>query len=473
MAMDTGGERPADGGEESSETSDNWYFNLPSGAWERQEEKNRQLRERVHSNLEEDPLRHDPFAARKDERHTGLFGLGKKKEEPEQRTTPGGTFRLVKPGHEDPAELFPSADGDDDWTSEPVIPLRRRPSDTPPPASALDDDGGAGDGDDPDIVSSMRKWVSGGTAGPASPADHAHSRRQGVPEDTPAFEPPPPTVLPLKLHRSESATPGDDDTPARWKEVFSSEAAEPEGLAAMREWAEKGPVLPERHEPLAEIPEEFLKPFEWETDEAAHQNREIPPELLKPFEWEAEPEPRPEADARPQAEAAAPAVFRDWAREDALAAVELSHREPPPGSPPSLYDPADAADSRDDARPDASQPPGEATELAPRGGLLGRMFGRKKQHEAPSATDRDIRFAGRQGDAAEALPALERDTPEDAGWLPVDAAIEAEEPRAPRHWPAETRPIARDDAPSAWRLTTGIGLEALERADDEESPLFE
>ncbi len=63
MTMENEGERPDEGSE--PEDSERWYFDLPSGAWERQEAKNRELRKRVRGNFEEveaEPPVSDPFA---------------------------------------------------------------------------------------------------------------------------------------------------------------------------------------------------------------------------------------------------------------------------------------------------------------------------------------------------------------------------------------------------------------------------
>ncbi len=61
--MENEGERPDEGGE--PEDSERWYFDLPSGAWERQEAKNRELRKRVRGKFEDveaEPPVSDPFA---------------------------------------------------------------------------------------------------------------------------------------------------------------------------------------------------------------------------------------------------------------------------------------------------------------------------------------------------------------------------------------------------------------------------
>ena len=58
------------------ESEDGWYFDLPSGAWERQEEKNRELRERIRGNMTQGSG-HEPFRGRKpraEEPQGGLAG---------------------------------------------------------------------------------------------------------------------------------------------------------------------------------------------------------------------------------------------------------------------------------------------------------------------------------------------------------------------------------------------------------------
>ena len=63
MTMENEGERPDEGSE--PEDSERWYFDLPSGAWERQEAKNRELRKRVRGKFEDveaEPPVSDPFA---------------------------------------------------------------------------------------------------------------------------------------------------------------------------------------------------------------------------------------------------------------------------------------------------------------------------------------------------------------------------------------------------------------------------
>ncbi len=72
MEMDTNEERPPRSDDEEVESDGSWYFDLPSGAWERQEAKNRELREHVRENLNQ-PLQHEPFGGQR-EQHGGASG---------------------------------------------------------------------------------------------------------------------------------------------------------------------------------------------------------------------------------------------------------------------------------------------------------------------------------------------------------------------------------------------------------------
>ncbi|MGH2633570.1 MAG: hypothetical protein ACRDG3_09185, partial [Tepidiformaceae bacterium] len=137
--MDEGESRPEQDGEQFQDETQDWYFDLPSGAWERQEEKNRQLRERVQSNLAEDAPRPDPFVLIRKEPEPkargGRFGFGKKKHEPspeEPRQTLFGSFQLVPgSGTETPGA---ANDDVDEWSTEPDVPLRPRLFAGQPPA---------------------------------------------------------------------------------------------------------------------------------------------------------------------------------------------------------------------------------------------------------------------------------------------------------------------------------------------------
>ena len=63
MTMDQDGHQ-GPGDSESLESEEGWYFDLPNGAWERQEEKNRELRERIRGNITQNAAQ-EPFRGRR------------------------------------------------------------------------------------------------------------------------------------------------------------------------------------------------------------------------------------------------------------------------------------------------------------------------------------------------------------------------------------------------------------------------
>ncbi len=134
MTMDNGEGRPLDEEAADGEDPQGWYFDLPGGAWERQEEKNRTLRQRVLGNLSDDAekAKNDPFARKLPEVDApakgGLFGLGRKKNPADaQRESAGGTWALSRTNEpdEDQPETD-NADEADEWSTE--IPLRLAPA---------------------------------------------------------------------------------------------------------------------------------------------------------------------------------------------------------------------------------------------------------------------------------------------------------------------------------------------------------
>ncbi|MEI2659866.1 MAG: hypothetical protein V9G11_07950 [Bifidobacterium adolescentis] len=131
---------PLDEVEAGNDDPQGWYFNLPGGAWERQEEKNRTLRQRVLGNLTEDEAkaRSDPFGKKpaepeKKEGGRGFFGRRKKEDDSNQRTSAGGTWVLNRGNQPDepdgsvdfaPRSAEIDADDDaDDWSTEPPLKL--------------------------------------------------------------------------------------------------------------------------------------------------------------------------------------------------------------------------------------------------------------------------------------------------------------------------------------------------------------
>ncbi len=344
MTMDTAGERPEEPGQDG-ENPDGWYFDLPSGAWERQEQKNRELRQRLINNIEDKAERESygrPPGSPEPPKKGGLFGLGRRKEEPRTRETSSGTFRLARGGDADLPQVPPRED-EDEWSSESLAPidltLRRQSKEPhePPAAEPIEQqsrwDEIFGHGEEEGGLAAMRGWAAHGTD--ETPREH---RQIGVHGETHAFEEresehdevafdtdepdeaePFATIQPagwsnedeertadeapreegdqrswaeiraerLARHETEARPAGESAT-ARWEQMFnlrpSGEQAEgaeiqPEGLGAMRAWASKPEDEPEPR------PRRILAEDEAEAEDAP---RDIPAELLKPFAWEEE-----------------------------------------------------------------------------------------------------------------------------------------------------------------------------------------
>ena len=313
---------------------------------------------------------------------------------------------------------------DDDVPAEPPLRLRPRTHDDdgkrldwsfgPRGWDESDDPAGVESGPlngDDDSLTAMRAWAERN-----KDADHPHFVTEHRPEAEVAEELPP---LPLRpLHRDEAETPpvnlnaappildGPRDLPlvrrshtepepsrdpsqgaTKWDEFFNlNPGAEPgaegeeapaglsEGLSAMRDWAKTRPEAGKERD----IPEEFLKPFDWETEEdGAPADLTPPDELLKPFDWEAQDDDTEETGYDTPTALAGPAT-----------PVEEGEA-PPAGFAPEAF--------ADDPLEDIFQRPAEAPAPAPqekKGGFMGRLFGRKKKHEPIAITDEDDTGAG-------------------------------------------------------------------------------
>jgi hypothetical protein len=159
MTMDNGEGRPLDEVEAGQEDPQGWYFDLPGGAWERQEEKNRTLRQRVLGNLTEDAekAKADPFTRKlvvpeagptfelrrpqsepEKKKGRGFFGRGKKQDEEPER-------QPIADLDDSPSGQFEEDEPDDDWTTEPPLKLSPFPRRTGEPAAAWAETGGGWD----------------------------------------------------------------------------------------------------------------------------------------------------------------------------------------------------------------------------------------------------------------------------------------------------------------------------------------
>ncbi|HMS59370.1 MAG TPA: hypothetical protein PKA49_11025, partial [Tepidiformaceae bacterium] len=416
------------------ESEDGWYFDLPSGAWERQEEKNRELRERIRGNMTQGSG-HEPFRGRKpraEEPQGGLAGWSSRHaDEPLPEPAPVPPAPAPFAARPDEPLAAWAGDGWDDpesgslWQEEPVPPVPAASLTADPFAESVEDFG------DPELINAMRAWANQQEAPEPEPE----------PEPEPVlaeanFEPAEPAGI-ADAMRAWAATPaapsfraedgdGDDDDgadsnitafrrpgeyhsswrrerpvsePSRWQEAFQDAPRGENVIDSMRAWAESGPVLPQDDEPLPpqEIPEEFLQPFEWELEEggAADSDFAIFSGAAEAVPDEPAPAPAWTAEEPP---VAMPALAAWGTEGDTPAEDELVEESAPApfAWPPAANDPEDepthtAIPGFDDedsifaAARSMAGPTPPAAEQKPRekkGGLMSRLFGRKKQESA-------------------------------------------------------------------------------------------
>ncbi len=306
MTMDNGEGRPLDEEEAGPEDPQGWYFDLPGGAWERQEEKNRSLRQRVLGNIEEDAEKSkgDPFAKKFEVRpqeptfelrkvepeakkRGGLFGFGKKGKG-EDGNVPHGTEAL------EAGALFED-DSDDEWTTEPPLklsPFPRSERDEAAPAWGESDGGWdltrpaettpaevdsagthAASSADEDFVSGLRAWA-----------------REAEAEEATAFAP-------------EAADPWDQSR----TDLVAEAAPEPSWLTATSHFDSSEEAAPE-----------------WLEDRIPEAVGEVAPQAESPAAFEA---PAATYQALPGYDA--PAVDEVLATHDAPVAYEASSFEAP------------------------------------------------------------------------------------------------------------------------------------------------
>jgi len=298
---DSDEEGPVDG--QAEDAGKSWYFELPGGAWERQEAKNRDLRNSVLQNIEGESRRRtfpgtepDPALARK-----GLFGRRKKQyDAPSARESAGGTYRLSRGGVDADAWKQSTTDSrDDKWTTEPVVrelPLAGRRADERQgrgrPSQHGDDEGSR----EPPLVPQRRqqadseerpaggRWTDafGAAASDQAPGEAVHEshstgsrwgdsfgtvndgrprQRRILPgavartpadeENGDAREEAAPRVRavqddePVQLRRQghepddESADAVGEKPPSRWDEMFSAPVEDGSVVEGLRKWAGK------------------------------------------------------------------------------------------------------------------------------------------------------------------------------------------------------------------------------------------
>ncbi|MCK9520217.1 MAG: hypothetical protein M0R74_14515, partial [Dehalococcoidia bacterium] len=490
MEQDAESRGPEDALDRDPDDDGGWYFDLPSGAWERQEAKSRELRESVRTNADDQltPDRSDPFASPR----KGFFGRGRKIDEPETgRAIAGGKWVLNR----DPAaakELDPAipqdateVQEDDDWSTDALplfrtastdaLPLFRTASSDGPPAS---DDGRmrwsdafAGADSDADPLAPMRDWARRPDADAPVAAEPSSDDVAGALPD-----PPPGTTEPdgdwrpaealveaehpaadtpplLSLRRREAdddPEPREADTPSRWDEVFSAEAGETSMLDAMRTWAQgsmdTGAPEPGPDDAPREIPAEFLKPFDWETEDAdSAAGPASPPGLdatTEPDSSALESERLAESASIVETDAAV-AELADPAQD--VGPVGLDEDFEDAGVPSPTDELEEEGFWADLPEPEAIDPVElMQTEAPKKRGLFSRLFGRKKK-EQPASVDvgGDWIPAEDEGPAPAAL--------DQEPWLPiaVEASASAEDANLEAHEaPGLTPPVDEDADPA-------------------------
>ncbi|OAI43278.1 hypothetical protein AYO38_10875 [bacterium SCGC AG-212-C10] len=256
---------PEEAPQDQEDSSESWYFDLPSGAWERQEQKNRDLRSILlnHANEPEKPRAFGPSsqAPQSSEQKTGRFGFGRRKDalpgarniqprfdpldtqQPEfdwESALEGGEGREDDFANASATPLFPQSG----WTPEPPrddvrdtraelpradppLRIRRREGGDAPLAYDHEDEGQDTDPTaDVTLIDGMRAWATGRNAAPAerAPRPAAESASAfpfedevagAMPGEQPQFEPPalPQLTAPYEPFRNESII--DEPPPAK------------------------------------------------------------------------------------------------------------------------------------------------------------------------------------------------------------------------------------------------------------------
>ncbi len=288
--MDQDGHQGPDGFE-SPESEEGWYFDLPNGAWERQEEKNRELRERIRGNITQSAA-HEPFRGRRarpeEETRGGLAGWAAR-----HMDDPDPAPQAPEPAPAARRDDEPLAAWAGDGWDDPEASALWQDDDSPAPAPTVEDPFAESGDDfgDPELINAMRAWAN------QHDAPEAASEPPVIePADAPA--PNEPEDIGSAMRAWATAAPAGDTAeagpaaysrrgeyqsswrrekpvsgePSRWQEAFEGAPRGENMLDSMRAWAENGPVLPPDQEEVAppvEIPEEFLKPFDWELEETA------------------------------------------------------------------------------------------------------------------------------------------------------------------------------------------------------------
>lgn len=340
-------ERP----DKEREEDDGWYFELPSGAWERQRQVHQRLREQLLQGEagKGERVERDPFTGLPVERPKGLFGRFRRK----KPRLPEELERELKTRQRERGKRA----SDDDWSTEGrALAIERLPDDAPllvrrsAPPPPPDEEAGGGTSKWEQVfggleetespLEAMRRWARGESLREppeveAPPGDEEAEAEEDTPDavidfvshelarrararwqETRASSSPEPVKRANTAEESGSVTSGGETTgpqspagepPAaserrglRWEDAFGAPREEPmEGLEAMRRWA--------RGEPLAhgagfDTVERYEEP-EFPSDEreaptpldegvaeptAQEGSHDAPPHEPHLFEWSAD-----------------------------------------------------------------------------------------------------------------------------------------------------------------------------------------
>ncbi len=407
---------------EEEQQQEGWYFDLPSGAWDRTRQVHRQLREQLlqGESRREEKVERDPFTGLPIERPKGLFGRFRRR----KPRLPEELERELKMRERQKRGKRPADESD--WSTEgralaierirDEAPLIVRPSAPPPPPPEPEAEapvsrweqifGGVQETENP--LEAMRRWARGESLRPSEPPqaeEPPQSHEANAPEE--AEEEPDPVIEFMSHELARRAR-------ARWEEEHPAEP-----LATLIEGSdaepEKGAAEPE---PL---------PFGPEKDAAEEQ----PSRRMR---WE-------DAFGAPGSEEEGLEAMRRWARGEPLAhGAGWERFERQEAAPP-------------DQEPEQSVPEDLPQVERQRRSFFGRLFGRGS-HPAPEPPGVTLPEAwGRESEpTAEVRPA----TDEGTGWAPDDesremAARETDrfEDRTDLEWQTEVvQPLAAEERDS-------------------------
>ncbi len=190
MTMESDGERLDEVFESPPDETQDWYFDLPQGAWERQEEKNRNLRQTLlNKQAQQQPQRKQEPEAKGGEKKRRWFGGGKDEQAPEEAIETPRFSKLSEETREErrarlealatnAEEASTTAESDVEPASGPLLRRSRSEDEKASFAAAPDPDAPISRWDamfgsglqEGSIVDSMREWASGSKADAEDPA---------------------------------------------------------------------------------------------------------------------------------------------------------------------------------------------------------------------------------------------------------------------------------------------------------------